>query len=185
MSQPDSIPISNEQPQAQLEPDLHITPTSLPSPAPSTTPTIPITHQLQTIVLEPAPSPASSIAEDVSHTPTTSGSSGASSYMHSSASGGGGAPSTTTHPLWTHRVSASFSAMADQIAAASQAIALIPPLPDTMYSQLYTRMDEIEATQKRLEAEFSALREQMAQMSEGPEKFQMQLDELIASFKLE
>lgn len=75
--------------------------------------------------------------------------------------------------------------MAEQINAASRAIALIPPLPDAQYAQLSERMDEIEATQKRLEGELAALKEQFTQMTEGPEKFQKQLDEQIALFKLE
>lgn len=88
-------------------------------------------------------------------------------------------------PLWTHRVSASFNAMADQIAAASQTIALIPPLPDTVNSQLQQQIDEILETQKRLEDELSDLRNKFQEITEGPEKFQKQLDEHIAEFKLE
>ncbi|TDL27043.1 hypothetical protein BD410DRAFT_783197 [Rickenella mellea] len=89
-------------------------------------------------------------------------------------------------PVWTHRVSASFNAMADQIAAASQAIALIPPLPDSMFGALSERIEGLERTQERLEAELKALREQMTQTKEGPEeKFEKRLDELAEAFKLD
>lgn len=124
---------------------------------------------LTTIVLEPGPniissSRPASISTDVDHErderfPSTSTSTSSSMHTHNS----NGLPG----PLWTHRVSESFSAMAEQIAAASQAIALIPPhaLPDPslqLYSQQFSaRLDEIEATQRRLEAEFSALKEQL------------------------
>ncbi|KAG6374166.1 hypothetical protein JVT61DRAFT_4818 [Boletus reticuloceps] len=70
-------------------------------------------------------------------------------------------------PLWPHRLSASFSAMADQIAAASQALALVPA---TAFSgtdasaELGTfrcRLDGIEQTQERVLAEFESLKVQL------------------------
>lgn len=128
---------------------------------------------------------ATPVAEDVSHILTTSMHSDTSSICDNGSGSAVGAPSATTNPLWTERVSASFSAMADQISAVSQTIALIPPAPDTSYSQLHTRMGEIETAQKRLEAEFGALKEQMTQLSEGSEKYQAQLNELKAEFRLE
>ena len=75
--------------------------------------------------------------------------------------------------------------MADQIAAASQAIALIPPLPDTVNAQLQLQLDEIAETQKRLEDELSILKKKLEEVTDGPEKFQKQLDEHIAEFRLE
>ncbi|KAF8547534.1 hypothetical protein OG21DRAFT_907849 [Imleria badia] len=69
-------------------------------------------------------------------------------------------------PLWPHRLSASFSAMADQIAAASQALALVP---STAFSgtdvsadlgALRSRLEGIEQTQGRMMAEFEALKTQ-------------------------
>ncbi|KLO15636.1 hypothetical protein SCHPADRAFT_824463 [Schizopora paradoxa] len=152
-----------------------------------------INSQIQTIVLEPrtdaglrTPSIISQGEFDDQDQPYAS-----SSQSHSSgATSSTGPPSARIRmpvgqPTWTHRVSASFSAMADQIAAASQAIALIPPMPDAVYGQLSARMEEIEATQQHLESELAGLREQLAAMNEGPEKFQKQLDDHIAAFKLE
>lgn len=75
--------------------------------------------------------------------------------------------------------------MADQIAAASQAIALIPPLPDAQFSDVQTRMEEIIDTQAKLEGELAELRQQIQAITEGPEKFQKQLDDHIAEFRLE
>lgn len=139
-----------------------------------------ITQQLQTIVIDhqdTPPSPPSVESHETGSQEASTVASSSASYNMTVGSAG--------QPLWTHRVSASFNAMAEQINAASRAIALIPPLPDTQYAQLSERMDEIEATQKRLEGELAALKEQFTQMTEGPEKFQKQLDEQIALFKLE
>ncbi|KAL5520488.1 hypothetical protein ACEPAG_9712 [Sanghuangporus baumii] len=88
-------------------------------------------------------------------------------------------------PFWTHRVSASFNAMADQIAAASQAIAQIPPLPDVQITQLQARIEEISDTQEKLQSELEELRQQIRAITERPEKFQKQLDDFIAEFRLE
>ncbi|KAH8114943.1 hypothetical protein DFH11DRAFT_136092 [Phellopilus nigrolimitatus] len=143
---------------------------------PSSRMTEQVPQQLQTIVLDPPASPTSSVAthSDNSHEGTTS--------LYSSPIA---RTSSVGRPLWTHRVSASFNAMAEQISAASQAIALIPPLPDTMYSQLQTRMDEIADTQKRLDEELATLRQRLEEVTEGPSKFQKQLEDHIAEFKLE
>lgn len=51
--------------------------------------------------------------------------------------------------------------MAEQIAAASQAIALIPPLPDSMYATLSARLEAIERSQERLETEVTRLVEKV------------------------
>ncbi|KAG8215137.1 hypothetical protein J3R82DRAFT_8607 [Butyriboletus roseoflavus] len=73
-------------------------------------------------------------------------------------------------PLWPHRLSASFSAMADQIAAASQALALVP---STAFSGsdvgaelggLKGRLEGIERTQERMMAEFEALKTQFTML---------------------
>ncbi|KAI5119690.1 hypothetical protein M0805_003577 [Coniferiporia weirii] len=137
--------------------------------------------QIRTIVLEPGPSPSPSVGthseSDNSHEGSTS--------VSSSAYARNGFPHAVGRPVWTHRVSASFNAMADQIAAASQAIALIPPLPDEVLGQLQTRMDEIVDTQKRLEEELAELRQHIQQTTDGPEKFQKQLDDQMAEFRLE
>ena len=138
-----------------------------------------IAQKLQTIVIEhrdSPPSPPSVASHDES---SQEASTVASSTSYNMPAGGPG------QPLWTHRVSASFNAMAEQINAASRAIAMIPPLPDTQYAQLSSRMDEIEASQRKIEGDLAALKEQFTQMTEGPEKFQQQLDEHMAAFKLE
>ena len=76
----------------------------------------------------------------------------------------GGAPSEA---LWPHRLSASFSAMADQIATASQALALVP---STAFSgsdvgaelgALKSRLEAIERTQERMAGELEALKTQL------------------------
>jgi hypothetical protein len=75
--------------------------------------------------------------------------------------------------------------MAEQIAAASQAISLIPPLPDAVYADLSKRMDDIEQAQKHIESEFALLKDAISKITEGPENFQKALDEHIATSKLE
>lgn len=76
-------------------------------------------------------------------------------------------------PLWPHRLSASFSAMADQIAAASQALALVP---STAFSGtdvsaelggLKNRLEMIEQAQGRLMVEFDALKTQFTTLGTG------------------
>ena len=138
-----------------------------------------IKQGLTQIVLEPAPSKTPSV--------TTHDNEGEHDDEHSSYTASSISPSqrSINPPLWTHRVSASFNAMAEQIAAASQAISLIPPLPDAVYADLSKRMDEIEHTQKHIEAEFVLLKDAISKITEGPEKFQTALDEHIAAFKLE
>ncbi|KAH0833868.1 hypothetical protein J3R83DRAFT_11035 [Lanmaoa asiatica] len=67
-------------------------------------------------------------------------------------------------PLWPHRLSASFSAMADQIAAASQALALVPSTAfsgSDVGAELATlkgRLEGIERTQERMMVELEALK---------------------------
>ncbi|KIK17509.1 hypothetical protein PISMIDRAFT_111279 [Pisolithus microcarpus 441] len=77
------------------------------------------------------------------------------------------APFPTPYTPWPHRLSASFSAMADQIAATSQALALVP---STVFGglegsndvvSLKARMDGIERTQGKILTEFEALKVQM------------------------
>jgi hypothetical protein len=138
-----------------------------------------IKQGLTQIVLEPAPSKTPSVT---THEHEGEQDDGHSSYTASSVE-----PSqrSVNAPLWTHRVSASFNAMAEQIAAASQAISLIPPLPDAVYADLSKRMDDIEQTQKHIESEFALLKDAISKITEGPEKFQKALDEHIAASKLE
>lgn len=70
-------------------------------------------------------------------------------------------------PLWPHRLSASFSAMADQIAATSQALALVPSTAfsgSDLGAELGTlrgRLEGIEQTQERMMHEFEALKTQL------------------------
>ncbi|THH04209.1 hypothetical protein EW145_g5690 [Phellinidium pouzarii] len=138
-------------------------------------------QQIQTIVLEPRDSPPASVAthSESENYHEDSGSVSSSAFARNAY------PGQVGRPLWTHRVSASFNAMADQIAAASQAIALIPPLPDTMFGHLQARMDEITNTQKILEGELAEIKEQIQGITGGPDTFKKQLDDHIAEFKLE
>lgn len=79
-------------------------------------------------------------------------------------------------PLWPHRLSASFSAMADQIAAASQALALVPSTAFSgndmaaEFAVLKSKLASIESTQERLTSEFAALKEQFTELNtdKGP-----------------
>ena len=138
-----------------------------------------VTSKMQTIHLEHRESPAPSLG---------------SQYDNSQEAGTpvSSVPSTSaprrmniSDPFWTHRVSASFNAMADQIAAASQAIAQIPPLPDAQMTRVQARLEDIAETQEKLENELEELRQQVRAITEGPEKFQKQLDDLVAEFRLE
>lgn len=76
-------------------------------------------------------------------------------------------------PLWPHRLSASFSAMADQIAAASQALALVPSTAfsgsdiSSELGGLKGRLEGIERTQERMIAEFEALKTQFTMLGTG------------------
>ena len=139
------------------------------------------TDKLQTIHVEhrESPPPSTGSGSDNSHESSAS----TSSSVYSRAA----APRRMDigDPFWTHRVSASFNAMADQIAAASQAIAQIPPLPDAQFTQLQSRLEEITDTQTKLQNDLEELRQQVRAITEGPEKFQKQLDGLVAEFKLE
>ncbi|KAH7913628.1 hypothetical protein BJ138DRAFT_583969 [Hygrophoropsis aurantiaca] len=80
-------------------------------------------------------------------------------------------PAPPTPPLWPHRLSASFSAMADQIAAASQALAQVPATafmgsePSPELSSLKSRLEAIEKSQERLSAEFDALKMQFTELN--------------------
>lgn len=104
-------------------------------------------------------------------------------------------PTPPTPPLWPHRLSASFSAMADQIAAASQALALVPSTAfsgsdvSVEFGALKTRLDSIERTQERLSAEFEALKTQFTQLEtdRGPgfEELEKKINELTEIVKLE
>ncbi|KAL5525101.1 hypothetical protein ACEPAF_8970 [Sanghuangporus sanghuang] len=137
-----------------------------------------VSDKLQTIHIEHRESPSSSLGSRYDNsqeasTPVSTTSASAPLRMN------------IGDPFWTHRVSASFNAMADQIAAASQAIAQIPPLPDTQITQLQARMEEISDTQEKLQSELEELRQQIRAITEGPEKFQQQLDDCIAEFRLE
>ncbi|KAG1744618.1 uncharacterized protein EDB91DRAFT_1039785, partial [Suillus paluster] len=92
-------------------------------------------------------------------------------------------------PLWPHRLSASFSAMADQIAAASQALALVP---STAFSgndmsaelvSLKSKLASIESTQERLAAEFAALKEQFTELNTDKGPALEELDKKIEALK--
>ncbi|TFK83370.1 hypothetical protein K466DRAFT_498578 [Polyporus arcularius HHB13444] len=79
--------------------------------------------------------------------------------------------------LWAHRLSASFGAIADQIAAASQALATVPasasvsaaPLPvgETSHAEIIamkSRLDIIESTQAKLAVDLQQVQAQLAQI---------------------
>lgn len=135
------------------------------------------------IVLEPH--------EPHEHHEHTSSSDDSSGHDETSTSGYSSHPPSMTQPVWTHRVSASFNAVAHQIAAASQAIAMIPPMitshheSEAQIALLAERLEAIEKTQDLLGEEIKALKEQVKQINEGPERFEKKLEEHIAAFKLE
>ena len=116
------------------------------------------------------PSARNSITESTNENDESVGS-GSNSSNSNSAYISSTASASATHglapPLWTHRVSASFNAMAEQIAAASQAIAMIPPLPDAVYSALSTRLEAVERAQETLGDEFREVKERLEQMEMG------------------
>ncbi|KAJ8586845.1 hypothetical protein M405DRAFT_822679 [Rhizopogon salebrosus TDB-379] len=92
-------------------------------------------------------------------------------------------------PLWPHRLSASFSAMADQIAAASQALALVPSTAFSgndmaaEFTSLRSKLASIESTQERLAAEFSALKEQFTELNTDKGPALEELDKKIEAVK--
>ncbi|KAG9308661.1 hypothetical protein JVU11DRAFT_11618 [Chiua virens] len=111
---------------------------------------------------------------------------------------------TPPPPLWPHRLSASFSAMADQIAAASQALALVPSTAfsgsdlSNELSGLKSRMEGIEQMQERMMAEFEALKTQFTTLDTGAtvngvsqgeggklEALEKKVDELAETVKLD
>ncbi|EJD04871.1 uncharacterized protein FOMMEDRAFT_166628 [Fomitiporia mediterranea MF3/22] len=146
---------------------------------PSSQPAQETSEKPQVVHIERQSSPPPSLGSqsDNSHEASTSVSSSVFANAQARANIG--------QPFWTHRVSASFNAMADQIAAASQAIALIPPLPDVQIAQVHARMEEIAETQERLQRELEELRQEIRSVTEGPEKFQKQLEDHIAEYKLD
>lgn len=105
------------------------------------------------------------------------------------------APATDANALWAHRLSASFGAIADQIAAASKALATVPESPPVdaaasgsgsgsyfsaaadggraeaaeaqKQQQLASRLDIIERTQERLGAELQEVQNQLALLRAG------------------
>lgn len=92
-------------------------------------------------------------------------------------------------PLWPHRLSASFAAMADQIAAASQALALVPSTAfsgndvTVEFASLKSKLASIESTQERLAAEFAALKEQFTQLNTDKGPALEELDKKIEALK--
>jgi hypothetical protein len=92
-------------------------------------------------------------------------------------------------PLWPHRLSASFSAMADQIAAASQALALVPSTAFSgndmaaEFTTLKSKLSSIESTQERLAAEFAALKEQFTELNTDKGPAIEELDKKIEALK--
>jgi len=101
--------------------------------------------------------------------------------MSSSNSTNGDLPPLTA-PQWQHRVSASFAAMADQIAAASQAVSLIPPVNETVMNDVMAKLDAIENNQMYLKEEIERMKARIDGLTEGPEKFEKRLEEQIAAF---
>ncbi|KAG2145664.1 hypothetical protein BD769DRAFT_851065 [Suillus cothurnatus] len=92
-------------------------------------------------------------------------------------------------PLWPHRLSSSFSAMADQIAAASQALALVPSTAFSgndlaaEFAVLKSKLASIESTQERLAAEFTALKEQFTELNTDKGPAFEELDKKIEALK--
>ncbi|KAG2039417.1 hypothetical protein BDR03DRAFT_951859 [Suillus americanus] len=92
-------------------------------------------------------------------------------------------------PLWPHRLSASFSAMADQIAAASQALALVPSTAFSgndmaaEFAGLKSKLASIESTQERLAAEFAALKQQFTELNTDKGPALEELDKKIEALK--
>ncbi|KAG2105450.1 uncharacterized protein F5147DRAFT_547360, partial [Suillus discolor] len=88
-----------------------------------------------------------------------------------------------------HRLSASFAAMADQIAAASQALALVPSTAfsgndvTVEFASLKSKLASIESTQERLAAEFAALKEQFTQLNTDKGPALEELDKKIEALK--
>ncbi|KAM5539522.1 hypothetical protein V8D89_006794 [Ganoderma adspersum] len=79
---------------------------------------------------------------------------------------------TDVNALWAHRLSASFGAIADQIAAASRALAVPPPAPTVTGSgasqgevtALVARLDIIERAQEQLGADLQQVQSQLASL---------------------
>ncbi|KAG1844717.1 hypothetical protein F4604DRAFT_1492465, partial [Suillus subluteus] len=88
-----------------------------------------------------------------------------------------------------HRLSASFSAMADQIAAASQALALVPSTAfsgndmSAEFAVLKSKLASIESTQDRLAAEFAALQQQFTELNTDKGPAFEELDKKIEALK--
>lgn len=190
-----------------------------------------MTSHLQTIVLESAPPGAGTAIPGVPASPSfitpsisevSRSREGSSASLASSAFGNGAqmAAAVTRNvvgtrnvpapgdgpgqPHWQHRVSASFSALADQIAAAGKAIALMPP-PSSPGSAVQgttggdgsvvvaaeslaayeEQLQEIQDRQQKLEEGLDALREKVQELEAGPEAIKKQLEDLQATMKLE
>ena len=88
--------------------------------------------------------------------------------------------------------------MADQIAAASQAISLIPPFPDDQFRIISARLDAIEKAQEGLREEIRVLRERVdsdtstkastsanTNATSSAEELKKAIEEQVANFKLE
>jgi len=95
-------------------------------------------------------------------------------------------------PPWTYRLSTSFSAMAEQISAVSQALAQIPSNASLNgntidIGMLSSRMAAIERTQERLNAEFEALKSQFTSLNTGSPLsggLEQRIDDLSSMMKL-
>ena len=84
------------------------------------------------------------------------------------------AGATDVNALWAHRLSASFGAIADQIAAASRALAVPPSVPTGSatgsgasqgeVTALAARLDIIERAQERLGADLQQVQSQLARL---------------------
>lgn len=129
-----------------------------------------------------------------------------SAFGHAQARPGAVARMDPGQPQWQHRVSASFSALADQIAAAGKAIALMPQANPSTSMQMsmtpasgpsdntalvdgsamyHEQIQELQETQQRLEEGLDELRAKVQELEAGPEALKKQLEDLQASVKLE
>ncbi|KII84167.1 hypothetical protein PLICRDRAFT_702107 [Plicaturopsis crispa FD-325 SS-3] len=105
-------------------------------------------------------------------------------------------PQPQRPPVWTRSLSMSFSAMADQIAAASQALALVPESAPVQGEQspqdlrpLQERLETIVQSQERLGVEIETLKGKailpQAEMQTRTEALEKKVDELFAAMKLD
>ncbi|KZT39207.1 hypothetical protein SISSUDRAFT_1032853 [Sistotremastrum suecicum HHB10207 ss-3] len=79
--------------------------------------------------------------------------------------------------------------MAEQVQAASQAVAMIPAMSAVAHEstlvEVIARLESIERQQDRLHEEFNELKALVQQTREGPERFEKRLDDQIKAFNLD